>query len=342
MTARQRTYLVTGASGFLGRHVVTAIRASEPHSRIVALVRDPAAESIRALSYLKGVELVAGSPVDPESWKDDARLSDLDGIYHLAAEVKHSRADTGPMYRLNVDGTLAVVRVAHTKGARVVFVSTSGTVGCSTKADDAPDENASYCETIVRGWPYYASKIEAEQKSRKLAAELGVELVIVRPPVLLGPGDHRFRSIGNVLRVLRGRLPFVVTGGMNFVDIRDAAAAMVAAMHHPSPRPVYNLPGTASSLDGFFRRVARLAGIKPSWRVLPSGVVWMLARMNEIAGKPLHILPDPVVIEMAGHYWGISSRYAAADLGFSTRDPDETIADTIEWIRGASGAVVRA
>ena len=342
MTAQPRSYLVTGATGFLGRHVVTAIRANEPDSRIFALVRDPAAASLRPLSYLKGVELVAGSPVEPAGWQDDARLSDLDGIYHLAAEVKHSRADTAEMNRLNVDGTLAVVRFAHAKAARIVFVSTSGTVGCSTKADDAPDENASFCEATARGWPYYMSKIEAEKRSRELADELGVELVVVRPPVLLGPGDHRFRSIGNVMRVLRGRLPFVVTGGMNFVDIRDAAAAMVAAMHHPSPRPVYNLPGTASSLDGFFRRVARLAGIEPSWRVLPSSLVWMLARANEIAGKPLHILPDPVVIEMAGHYWGISSRYAAADLNYSTRDPDETIADTIEWIRQASGAAAQA
>ena len=333
MNDQQRSYLVTGATGFLGRHVINAIRESDPDARLLALVRDPAADSLKQLSYLKDVELVTGSPIEPAYWENDPRLSGLDGIYHLAAEVKHSRSDTEAMHRLNVDGTLAIVRVARAKGARVVFASSSGTVGCSKEADYAPDEDAPYREDAARNWPYYMSKIIAEREARKLADELGAELVIMRPPVLLGPGDHRFRSIGNVMRVLRGRLPFVISGGMNFVDIRDAAAAMVAAMNHPSPRPVYNLPGTASSLDGFFRRVARIAGIKPSWRVLPARVVWLLARVNEMAGNPLHILPDPVVIEMAGHYWGISSRYAVTDLGFSTRDPDQTIADTIEWIR---------
>jgi dihydroflavonol-4-reductase len=331
----QPAFLVTGATGFLGRHVIGAVRAADPRARILALVRDPLAESLGRLSYLEGVELITGSPLDPEKWQDDPRLAGLDGIYHLAAEVKHSRTDSEAMFRLNVEGARAMVKVAHAKDARMIFVSTSGTVGCSSNADHSPDESAPFCEDVVGRWPYYMSKIVAERSTRQLAHELGAGLVIMRPPVLLGPGDHRFRSIGNVMRVLRGRLPFVISGGMNFVDVRDAAAAMVAAMNHSSPRPVYNLPGTASSLDGFFRRVARIAGIDPGWRVLPSKLVWMLARLNEIAGKPLHILPDPVVIEMGGHYWGISSRHAATDLGYSTRDPDVTIADTIEWIRAA-------
>ena len=335
MSLAQPVFLVTGATGFLGRHVIGAIRESDSRARVLALVRDPQAESLRSLSYLEGVELVAGSPLDPAKWQDDPRLSNIDGVYHLAAEVKHSRTETDAMNRLNVDGATAMLRVAHSRQARMVFVSTSGTVGCSTNADYRPDETAPFCEGVVSDWPYYMSKVVAEKKTRQLADELGAELVIMRPPVLLGPGDHRFRSIGNVMRVLRGRLPFVISGGMNFVDIRDAAAAMVAAMLYPAPQPVYNLPGTASSLDGFFRRVARLAGIEPQWRVLPSRVVWMLARLNEIAGKPLHILPDPVVIEMGGHYWGLSSRHAAKDLNFSTRDPDTTILDTIEWIRAA-------
>ena len=334
MTARE-SFLVTGATGFLGRHVIDAIRIADPEARILGLVRDPAAESLERLSYLEGVELITGSPVDIASWHDDPRLEGIAGIYHLAAEVKHSRHGTASMMRINIAGPIEMVRLAAEKKCRLVFSSTSGTVGCSANADDSPDESAPYCEAIVKDWPYYVSKITAEKEATKLAAELGVELVIIRPPVMLGPGDHRFRSVSNVMRVLDGRLPFIFTGGINFTDIRDAAAAMVRAMRHPSPHPVYNLPGTSSSLDAFFRRIAAVAGIEPSWRVFHPRLVWLVTRLNELVGKPLSILPDPVVIEMASQHWGLSSRYAALDLGYSIRDPDVTISETVEWIRQA-------
>jgi dihydroflavonol-4-reductase len=334
-------YLVTGATGFLGRHVIGAIREKHPDARLVTLVREPAHPSIATLEYLKGVELITGSPVEAGEWRNDARLGNLDGIFHLAAEVKHTREHVESMMRFNVEATTTMVRLAAEEKCRMVFVSTSGTVACSPNADYSPDENAPYCYPVVRAWPYYVSKIEAEKESAALAKELGVELVTIRPPVMLGPGDHRFRSVNNVMRVLDGRLPFVLTGGINFADIRDAAQAIVTAMTHPSPRPVYHLPGTSSSLDGFFRRVARVAGIKASWRVLPARVVLALARINHFAGHRVHLLPDPVLIEMASRHWGLSSRFASADLMYSCRDPDETLADTVDWIRAANAGTKR-
>lgn len=331
MSGARSKWLVTGATGFLGRHVIGTIRARDPDAGIVAIVRDPARAA--TLDYMGGVDMVTGSPVEPAGWQEHSRLDGIRGVYHLAAQVRHSRSGSDEMTRLNVDATRAIVRLAAHRGWRTVFVSTSGTVGCSRDPAAAPDEDAPHADAIVRCWPYYWSKIIAEREARALASELGAELVIVRPPVLLGPGDHRYRSVGNVMRVLRGKLPFILDGGMHFADIRDAARAMVAAMTHPSPRPVYNLPGTASSLDWFFRLVARQAGIEPSWKILPARIIWYAARVNEMLGSRLHILPDPVVIEMAGHHWGLSSLYSHRDLDYTVRSPDVTIADTINWIR---------
>jgi len=312
--------------------MIAAIRRAEPAARIVALVRDLAAVKSGDLAYLEGTTLLEGSPAGGFA-ADDPALDDLRGIYHLAAEVRHSRVGPEAMTSFNVNATLEMVRLGARRHCRVVFVSTSGTIGCSRNPDSAPDESAPHCVETVSRWPYYMSKIRAEKEASALASELGVEFVIVRPPVLLGPGDHRLRSIGNLLRVLDGRLPFIWSGGINFVDIRDAADAMVRAMRIDSPQESYNLPGTPSSLDDFFRRVARLAGIRPGWFILPSGLVRHLAVLNDRIGRPFGILPDQVVIEMASHYWGISSRHAEADLDFHPRDPDATIADTIAWIR---------
>ncbi len=334
MTAGRPAYLITGASGFLGRHILQSLRKNAPEARLLVLVRD--AESWESQDWRQGlgeVEVVIGQLFPADSWRSDPRLAHLDGIFHLAAEVKHTRSDTGDMVRTNVEGTLSMVRLAAEKQCRLLFVSSSGTVSCSPRPGQGVGEDAPYREDVVGDWPYYASKIRAEKEARRLARESGVELVIFRPPVLLGPEDHRYRSTSNVLRVLRRRLPFIIHGGMHFVDVRDAADAMVRAMQHPNAQPVYHLAGTASTLDEFFRMVAERASLKPSWITLPGWLLRHAARLNEISGRRLHILPDPVVVEMAAHYWDLGSRHAEADLGYRSRPPEETIADTVAWMR---------
>ena len=128
-------------------------------------------------------------------------------------------------------------------------------------------------------------------------------------------------------------VPFILGGGMHFVDIRDVADAMVRAMVHGSPRPVYHFRGEATTLDGFFRQVAKEAGYEPSWVTLPKAVSWNLARLNLALGSKLSVLPDPVVVEMGSHFWDVKSMYAEEDLGFRNRAPSETLRDTIAWLR---------
>ena len=231
-----------------------------------------------------------------------------------------------------------MVRLAAKKGCRVVFVSTSGTVGVFDKEGEFADEESPYLEQKVKKWPYYHSKIIAEQKARALAEELGVELVIIRPPILLGPGDHRFRSSGHIIRVMRGKLPFLLRGGIHFVDIRDATYAIWAAMNHSAPKPVYHVHGTACSIDAFFDMVKDASGVAPPGWHLPNSVAWVLAQITGgidriKPGKDLSILPHPVVIEMAAKYWDVRSLYSKDDLGFEPRDASATLNDTVAWLK---------
>jgi nucleoside-diphosphate-sugar epimerase len=326
--AHDTPLLVTGASGFLGRHLLQAL---QPRPSI-ALVRSE--EAWRAQDWtgkIGPLDTVEGSVLEPDAWQDDPRLARLRGIVHLAAEVKHSRRDTAALERTNVEGTRAMVRLAAERGCRLVFVSTSGTVGCFEDPEARADEEAPFCEETVARWPYYRSKIRAEREARRLADELGAELVVVRPPILLGPGDHRLRSTSNLLRFLRGKLPFVIRGGIAFVDVRDVAAALVQLTERPAVQPVYHLPGTACSVEAFFRMAEEVSGVPaPRW-VLPYRPAWLLA--SGLAALRVHLLPDPVVVEMAAHHWGVASRHAEAELGFRPRDPHETLRDSIDWLR---------
>jgi nucleoside-diphosphate-sugar epimerase len=305
-TPSRPAWLLTGATGFLGRHLLEQLDR-EPHApRVTPFKGDIAAE-----------------PRDlPEP---------LSGIVHLAALVSHRPADAERVMTVNVGGTLAMVRLAARHRCRMIFVSTSGTVGCFREPDRIAFEDAPFCEAEVRRWPYYRSKIEAERQGRALAESLGVELIIVRPPVLLGPDDHRRRSSEHVKRLLDGRVPFVVHGGMHYADVRDVAAALMRLLRLPTPRPIYHLPGTQCSIEAFYRQTAELAGVRPPRATLPYRLAWTAALVSSKLN--LHLLPEPTLVEMAAHFWGMGSRYAESELSYRTRPGADTIRDTIHWLR---------
>ncbi len=326
-------WLVTGATGFLGRHVLTHLAGESDPPRVLALIRDRSEWSrlawARDLAFVTPLE---GDITDPALIdRIGPDVTPLAGILHLAALVCHRPSEADRVLRVNVDGTANLVRLAAAHRCRMVFVSTSGTVGCFREPNRSADEDSPYCYAEVRGWPYYRSKILAEERARALAAELGVDLVIARPPILLGPDDHRHRSTNHVRRLLEGKVPVVVRGGMHFADVRDVASALTRIMSRPTTRPVYHLPGIQCSIQAFYDDIARRSGARPPRGVVPYRLAWTASKLFRILG--LSVLPEPALVEMAAHYWGIHSKYAEADLGYRTRPGEQTLQDTIDWLR---------
>ncbi len=333
------TFLVTGATGFLGRQVISALHGNHPQAKALNLVRSVATwRGYDWTTPFDRVDLISGSVTKPDGWFDDPRLDGINGILHLAALVRHSRNEPYDIYETNVEGTLNMVRLAARKKCRMIFVSTSGTVGCFKSPKAWADENSAYCEQEVADWPYYHSKILAERQARQLAKDLGVELVIIRPPVMLGPGDHRFRSTGHIIKHILRKLPFLLHGGIHFTDIRDASTAILSAMQHPRPRPIYHLEGTACGVVQFFDMIEQVSGIPRPSPVLPFHPAWVLALIDErvgiiTKGEALHLLPDPVVVEMASRYWDVRSLWAEDELGYVARDGLTTLRDTVGWLK---------
>jgi nucleoside-diphosphate-sugar epimerase len=151
-----------------------------------------------------------------------------------------------------------------------------------------------------------------------------------------------------LIRFLRGKLPFVVAGGMHFTDIRDVAQALVRIAEIPAPRPVYHLPGIMCTIHEFFaeaadvgRATTNVGGPSPrAPAILPYRLAWLLAMLNDrvgrvVRGKPFGLLPDPSLVEMASRYWSMESKYAEEELGYRPRSGRQTLADTIEWLYSA-------
>jgi len=322
--------LVTGGTGFLGAHLVAELVAAGHRVRVLG--RGGAAE----LAEL-GVEVVVGDVVrDPDGAPPLERALDgVDRIFHLAGFVSRDVDDSQRMMRVHVDGTRRLFDAAAKAGVRrVVLASTSGTIAVS-KDPEPLDEKAPYPLELVGGWAYYLSKIYQEKLAFQLAAKHRFELVVVNPSLLLGPGDGRGSSTGDVKKFLLRELPIVPPGGVNFVDARDAATATVAAMDRGRPGERYLLGGPNWTFAEFFGRLERSSKVKAPRLKIPDslarGATTVLSTLWKALDKPAPV--DRVSVEMSQVYWYCDSQKAERELGFVARDPGETLADTIRDLR---------
>ena len=321
--------LVTGATGFLGHHVLRVLRhdprfQSEP---VRLLVRRPT-KQMRA----RGYDLVRGSVTDKEAV--ETAVAGCRYILHLAGKVSRSAADAPEMMQLHVDGTRLLCDAARSaKVERVVIASTSGTIAVA----DEPvvlDENAASPLERVRHWPYYLSKI-FEESVVMAAVRCGLPAIILNPTLLLGPGDRRLSSTGDVLRILDGEMQSVPRGGMSAVDVRDAASAFFAALTRGTIGGRYLLTAKNLTCADFARQVAQIAKIPAPTMRLPSGIERWTASLIEDLAAVRNRAPsiDRVTVEMAQAHWYCDASKAQRELGFSPRDFDLTLRETIEWLR---------
>ena len=158
-------------------------------------------------------------------------------------------------------------------------------------------------------------------------------MVCVNPSLLLGPGDLRESSTKDVRLFLERSIPAVPSGGLAFVDARDAAEGMVLAFEKGRSGERYLLNGANLSVAAFFQRLARMTGLPapmfklPKNRALALGAHRLYEKaLTAIGGKaPV----DEASVEMAQHYWYCSSEKAERELGFTARDPSDTLRDTV-------------
>jgi dihydroflavonol-4-reductase len=318
--------LVTGATGFLGEHLCRVL-VEEGH-----IVRGLARSRSAVLEEL-GVEHVRGDVLSSDDLQ--RALDGVSAVFHLAGAVSRDPDDAQRMMRLHVDGTRKVLEQMSAFGVRrMILASTSGTIGVS-KDEEILDESAPYAEEIVAGWPYYASKIYQERLAFEHGERLGIEVVAVNPSLLLGPGDRRLSSTGDVRKFIKRQIPTIPDGGINFVDARDAAAATATALAKGRAGERYLLGGPNWTTKEFFDRLGRVANVSPPRLKLPPKVAkWGASIVEELyrwRGKEPPM--ERISVEMAEHYWWIDSSKAAAELDFSPRDPQLTLVDTVDYLR---------
>ena len=319
--------LVTGGTGFLGRHVVARLLDAGESVRVLA--RTPDEDLVR-----RGATLVEGSVL---CHQDVVRALDgVERVYHLAGFVSRDRSHGRRMYEVHVEGSRNLMRAAAAAGVRrIVVASTSGTVAVTRDGERLPTEGDLAPIEIIAAWPYYLSKLYQERLCLRMGAELRIDVVAINPSLLLGPGDLRFSSVSDVKRIMDGELPAGPSGGLSFADVRDVAEAAMAAMERGRPGERYLLGAANMPLSEFVRKVAAIAGVEAPVARLPRGTTRTGAAILERVGRVLGFEPpvDPVSAEMAEHYWYLDDSKARRELGWSPRDVHQTLADTVSDLR---------
>ena len=259
----------------------------------------------------------------------------MSAIFHLAGKVSRDNDDAASMNKIHLEGTRLLCEAATEAGVQtMVLASSSGTIAVS-EDEQIVDETFPQPIEILTRWAYYASKYYQERTALENFRADGQKLVIMNPSLLLGPDDERLSSTKPVLDFLGRKIPYSPSGGLNFVDARDAAAAFIAALEKGQHQEKYLLGAANMTFDQFFGRLARLSGVSAPVLKVPKKLAMsgssMISSIYKNWGKASPIMPNEV--EQAEYFWYFDSTKAEDELGFTPRDPQETLQDTITYLR---------
>lgn len=323
-----KRFLITGATGFLGRHVVERLLSQSPDIFIRILCR-----SENPWTTLPRVEVLYGDILDMAIVERSVR--DVDGIFHLAGFVTRDPNKASLLFDTHISGTRNICESTLRQGGqRIVVSSSSGTIAASS-VPVVHNEDSPFCNEAAANWPYYLSKIYQEKLALDYHEKTGLPTIIVSPSLLLGPGDERRSSTGDVNMFLRRKLPNVPSGGLNFVDVRDAADAIIRAMEIGVPGRRYLIGGHNLTVKYFFGMLERLSGVKGPRMEMPES--WsrkgatFLRGLYSLAGQQYPL--DDSTVAMAYRFWYLDNTRARTELGLAPRPAEETLRDTIADLR---------
>jgi dihydroflavonol-4-reductase len=320
--------LVTGGSGFIGQHLVSALAARDRQVRVLDL-RPPT----RALPE---VQYVKGSVLDPEL-VDDA-LYGVEEVYHLAGLPGMWMPRKDDFHTVNYGGTEVVIAAARKRRVtRFLHCSTESILFRASRSEHTVADDAPLLADDMPG-PYTRSKTLAEGLAMQAAAS-GFPVVIGCPTMPIGPHDHNLTPPTAMLRHFLGRrfqlyLDFIV----NLVDVRDVAAGLILAMERGRTGHRYILGGESIPLKKVLQLVADISG-------RPSRLVPVPGRAAEMATAMLEFIADHLTrqppsgtaegVRIALRARALSIEKARFELDYAPRPVEPALRETIAYLLGA-------
>lgn len=318
---------VTGASGHFGGNLVRALLAQGRTVR--CLVRGDR----RALEGLP-VHFVEG---DIFSRRALAELLDgADTVFHAAARISIVRGEDALLERTNVEGVRGVVeacltarvrRLVHVSSIHAFHSEPNSQLLDETRALALDPGNMAYDRSKARG-----------QQEVLAGVQRGLSAVIVNPTALVGPFDFKPSRMGEVfLDVYHRRLPLLLDGGYNWVDVRDAAEGAIAAEQRGRSGECYLLAGHWVHICEVAALIGRLTGRRTPQGAAPLWLAMAASHVSEALSRLRGRTPKftPAAVRAVATHRLISHAKASRELGYRPRPFEETVRDTLAWFAEA-------
>ncbi len=318
---------VTGATGHIGANLVRAL--IERGDQVRALIH----EDERALEG-----------VDAERLRVDVRdlpalrrgFDGVDLVFHLAARISIAPGDEDEVHDVNVVGTRNVVEACLASRVRRLCHFSSIHALSPEPRDGTVDEER---PLAAGSWlPYDRSKAGGELQIKE-GVERGLDAVTVNPTAVLGPHDYKPSQLGGVLLDLyHRRLPGLVDGGFDWVDVRDVVAGALAAAEKGRTGERYLLSGARRSILELARTVEEVTGVRPPRLVTPMwlarGVAPFATGWARLMGRPPRFTAES--LHALRNHQMVSHDKAARELGYLVRPLKDTVAATFDWFKKAN------
>ncbi|MFP3566355.1 NAD-dependent epimerase/dehydratase family protein [Paraburkholderia sp. SIMBA_030] len=315
------TVFLTGASGFLGGHLLRELCAAGCEVR--ALSRR--SESDALIAELGGVP-VRAELADVESLK--AAQAGCEAVFHAAADTSMWRPQAAAQTATNLQGTENLLQAAESAGVQA-FVHTSSVSAYSHLAHATLDESVP--QRGAESWiNYERTKYLGEQAVRRSS----VPWIVFNPSHILGPGDHH-NWARLIILVDREKLPGIPPGIGSFADVREIASAQVRAWQRQRFGQAYVVGGEHASFVDFVHRVGAVLGKRTPRGATPAWALMTFARLadawSRVTGKEPDVTPESAMLTC----WAlrVDSSKAKRELDYIETPLDTLLADTLAWMR---------
>jgi dihydroflavonol-4-reductase len=323
---------LTGASGFVGSHLLRAL--TDGGASVRCLARDPS--RLRPPPDAR-IEVVRGDLNDAALLRE--AVKDCRIVYHCAADYRLFAHRSKDLYESNVDGTRNVLAAAAAAGVRrVVYTSSVGALGLTRDGSPA-DEQVPVSLGDMIGH-YKRSKYLAERVAEEWCSK-GLDVVIVNPSTPVGEGDLKPTATGRmILDFVNGQVPAYVDTGLNLIDVRNVAQGHLLAAEKGRTGERYILGNENLSLREIYTRLARIANVAEPKMRLPHVVPLTFAAVDTLLSRLVRREPR-VALEaarLARHRMYFSSAKAVQELGLPQTPVDDALKRAVDWFR-ANGYV---
>lgn len=324
--------LLTGATGFIAKHVALKLLNAGYNVRGTVRRLDRAAEMHAALQpYLTEhagqLSLVQADLESDAGWAE--AMAGVAALVHTASPFPIAQPkDPATLIRPAVEGTERVLKAAAAAGVtRVVLTSSCVAVLNETRPDTLQDE-ADWCDVhLPTTTPYAKSKTLAERTAWEIAKARGLKLTTINPSFVLGPPlDEQYgASLGVVVRMLKGKDPMVPPLGTPIVDVRDVAEMHLRALQRPETegRRYIASAGSMALVDMGLTLKAAYPTRRIPTREAPQVIVRLLALFDP---QIRSILPK------LGHLERVSNARAVSEMGMEFIAPKAALLASADWL----------